>query len=63
MKKAFAALLLLICATLSAQDTFIPVLETHEPMQTGKYEPTWESLAQYKTPDWFKNAKFGIWAH
>ena len=39
MKKAFAALLLLICATLSAQDTFIPVLETHEPMQTGKYEP------------------------
>ncbi|MBO4577643.1 MAG: alpha-L-fucosidase [Paludibacteraceae bacterium] len=63
MKKAFAALLLLICATLSAQDTFIPVLETHEPMQTGKYEPTWESLAQYKTPKWFKNAKFGIWAH
>lgn len=34
-----------------------------EPMQTGKFEPTWESLAHYKTPDWFRDAKFGIWAH
>jgi alpha-L-fucosidase len=30
----------------------------------GPFEPTWESLvAQYKVPDWFRNAKFGIWAH
>ncbi|MFZ6012465.1 MAG: alpha-L-fucosidase [Bacteroidota bacterium] len=28
-----------------------------------KFEPTWESLQQYKVPDWFRNAKFGIWAH
>lgn len=34
-----------------------------EKMQTGKFEPTWESLAQYETPEWFQNAKFGIWAH
>lgn len=34
-----------------------------EPMQTGKFEPTWESLAQYETPEWFRDAKFGIWAH
>ena len=34
-----------------------------EPMQTGKFEPTWESLKQYQTPDWFRDAKFGIWAH
>lgn len=27
------------------------------------FEPSWESLKQYKTPDWFRNAKFGIWAH
>ena len=28
------------------------------------YEPTWESLAQYdETADWFKDAKFGIYAH
>lgn len=34
-----------------------------EPMATGKFQPTWESLQQYKVPDWFRNAKFGIWAH
>ncbi|PTQ92272.1 alpha-L-fucosidase [Mucilaginibacter yixingensis] len=25
--------------------------------------PTWDSLAQYKVPEWFRDAKFGIWAH
>jgi len=25
--------------------------------------PTWESLKNYKTPDWYRDAKFGIWAH
>ncbi len=34
-----------------------------EPMQTGKFEPTWESLSQYQAPQWFRDAKFGIWAH
>jgi alpha-L-fucosidase len=34
-----------------------------EPMQTGKFEPNWQSLAQYEAPDWFRDAKFGIWAH
>jgi alpha-L-fucosidase len=27
------------------------------------FRPTWESLQQYKVPEWFRNAKFGIWAH
>jgi alpha-L-fucosidase len=34
-----------------------------EPMQSGKFEPTWESLKQYQCPQWFQDAKFGIWAH
>ncbi|HQV33871.1 MAG TPA: alpha-L-fucosidase, partial [Calditrichia bacterium] len=36
---------------------------TKEPAQPGKFEPSWESLKQYRTPDWFRDAKFGIWAH
>lgn len=28
-----------------------------------KYTPDFESLYQFKCPDWFRNAKFGIWAH
>jgi prepilin-type N-terminal cleavage/methylation domain-containing protein len=26
-------------------------------------QPTWESLRQYQVPEWFRDAKFGIWAH
>src|SRR5438045_9800259 len=33
------------------------------PIATGPFAPTWESLAQYQFPDWFRDAKFGIWAH
>ncbi len=29
----------------------------------GQFKPTMESLKQYKCPDWFRDAKFGIWAH
>jgi alpha-L-fucosidase len=28
-----------------------------------KFSPTDESLKQYKYPDWFRDAKFGIWSH
>src|SRR5207244_3764914 len=27
------------------------------------FEPTWESLKQYRVPDWFRDAKLGMWAH
>jgi alpha-L-fucosidase len=30
---------------------------------TGAFQPKWESLAQYEVPEWFRDAKFGIWAH
>lgn len=39
------------------------LLSEEESVLKGKFKPTWESLAQYQTPDWFRNAKFGIWAH
>jgi alpha-L-fucosidase len=29
----------------------------------GPFSPDWNSLEKYQTPDWFRNAKFGIWAH
>ena len=28
-----------------------------------KYEPNWESLQSYKVPEWFKDAKLGIFIH
>src|SRR5271154_7159498 len=31
---------------------------------TGPFQPTWPSLAaNYHCPEWFRDAKFGIWAH
>lgn len=29
----------------------------------SKYEPNWESLSQYQVPDWYRDAKFGIFLH
>ncbi|MEJ2884794.1 alpha-L-fucosidase [Pedobacter sp. GR22-6] len=29
----------------------------------GPFKPNWASLAQYQVPDWYRDAKFGIWAH
>jgi alpha-L-fucosidase len=32
-------------------------------MAAGPFDASWESLSAYKIPEWFRNAKFGIWAH
>ncbi len=29
----------------------------------GPYRGNWDSLLQYDAPDWYRDAKFGIWAH
>jgi alpha-L-fucosidase len=29
----------------------------------GPYEPTWESLTKYQAPEWYLDAKFGIFIH
>jgi alpha-L-fucosidase len=34
-----------------------------EPIIKGPFAPTWQSLQQFQVPDWFRNAKFGMWAH
>jgi alpha-L-fucosidase len=34
-----------------------------ESIEKGPFKPTWESLQNYQTPDWYRDAKFGMWAH
>ncbi len=36
---------------------------SREPIAPGKWEPTVESLSAWVCPEWFRDAKFGIWAH
>ena len=33
------------------------------PTADGPFQPDWNSLTNYQTPEWFRDAKFGIWAH
>ncbi len=48
-------------STAAARTMTVPSGRT---IAAGPFQPTWESLAQgYKCPDWFRDAKFGIWAH
>ena len=37
----------------------------HRPVHIapGPFKPTWDSLTACTTPDWFRDAKFGIWNH
>ena len=38
--------------------------ESKANIEKGVFEPTWQSLsANYQAPEWFANAKLGIWAH
>jgi alpha-L-fucosidase len=54
----------LLAQLLPAQQNYqSPVRPGNEPVAQGRFEPTWQSLQQYKVPEWFRNAKFGIWAH
>ena len=60
----FIVVCILFSQFLAAQEKYAsPIREDNEPVAAGKFAPTWQSLQQYKTPDWFRNAKFGIWAH
>lgn len=41
-----------------SQDTLVP-----GSVVQGPFKPTWSSLEQYTVPEWYRDAKFGIWAH
>ncbi|KAB2819563.1 MAG: alpha-L-fucosidase, partial [Paludibacter sp.] len=64
IRTAGITLTLFTSIQLAAQITYpSPVSPGNEPIAPGKFEPTWQSLQQYEVPEWFRNAKFGIWAH
>jgi alpha-L-fucosidase len=63
----------LLCAVLSPAfaassipSNLAPASTVHtetEPVAAGPFTPAWDSLAGYAAPGWFRDAKFGIWAH
>ena len=73
MKKTLLLPLLLLLAsgaaiaqnrTAEAHPDFKVITDTTlEPIAPGPFEATVESLSAYECPDWFRDAKFGMWAH
>lgn len=78
MKKTFASAIFLCMASFSLAQTTDSIgtvtmgdIDSFEevkidlPITDGPFEPTWESIeANYPgTPDWLREAKFGIWVH
>jgi alpha-L-fucosidase len=39
------------------------LMEVDRVDQQGPYRPDWESLQNYEVPEWYKDAKFGIFIH
>ncbi len=61
VSKLFIVVLMLAATAFAAEPAPAPPARVVAP---GPFKPTWESLAQnYACPEWFRDAKFGIWAH
>ena len=55
MKPGIVAILALVASCVCAQ--------TSPPVASGPFAPTDETLKQFPCPEWFRDAKLGIWAH
>jgi alpha-L-fucosidase len=55
----------LVCVGLFGTDkdraTTLQIVE--EVVTRGSFRPNWESLSKYQVPDWYQDAKFGIFIH
>src|SRR5262245_3196535 len=61
LKQIWSGLLMVvILAAIAQADSSEPKLP---PSADGPFKPDWNSLTNYQTPEWFRDAKFGIWAH
>ena len=60
----FSSLSFAILATSGFTSESAPtVCFANEAVGGDRFKPTWESLAKHETPEWFRDAKFGIYTH
>ncbi|KPK78159.1 MAG: hypothetical protein AMJ79_00590 [Phycisphaerae bacterium SM23_30] len=52
---------ILVMILVSGLDMFTSGLDAGQ--TSGTNQQTWDTLKQHKVPEWFKDAKFGIYAH
>lgn len=58
---AVASAVSMSVAAMAAQGA--PASAARDPTAPGPFQPAWDSLTTYQCPEWFRDAKFGIWAH
>ena len=55
---------LFVASAFAAEQIGSPEFINSLPMETGPYQPAWGSMAdQYRVPEWFRDAKLGIFLH
>ena len=62
-KKKLTALLLFLTLVAAFARTNSATMSQLPPITEGPFKADWNSLTNYQTPEWFRDAKFGIWAH
>ena len=63
MKSTFARRIIVLLAFVFVTIVTISAQQGKLPISDGPYKPTDVSLSQFQYPEWFRNAKFGIWSH
>ena len=64
IKSALSALpALAVTQALGKTSNLLGDLTYGESIAPGPFKPEWDSLQNYQTPEWYRDAKFGIWAH
>jgi alpha-L-fucosidase len=60
-----ALALIFVAGLASAQDPKVTraVREVDRVAARGPFAPSWDSLAKFKTPTWYEDAKFGVFIH
>ena len=54
---------LLLAASIATSQAALTDADLKLPVATGPFTGSMDSLTNYSCPDWFRDAKFGIWAH
>jgi Alpha-L-fucosidase/Alpha-L-fucosidase C-terminal domain len=63
-RRQFAKLTAVAAAFARLPQAFAQSVPPPRQIAPGPFKPTWKSLtSNYKTPEWFRDAKFGMWAH
>lgn len=48
---------------MNTADRRLKLQEIESVIARGRFKPCWDSLSQYRVPDWYRQAKFGIFIH